>query len=763
MRYIYKTKKFVYEQIKTFVYNSFAIFSHDEVLKSSHLNELSNIEIRQTISQTITQSENLYLKPFLRFDYDTSFTPQEWHELMSMESDLACDLPFAQLTADILERDIILFPILQSDVEKKEDEKNVTPEVNEKTEKMPLTIFAKKSDPQHLPLTMLYFPEYQFGPDAYFQSIDINCIDKLILKNRGNYKGALEEQDEGDNKDGTESSDEEEDDFNTPNTTIKGNGFNKITALTPQDNASSIIINDSEKPIQKKLKRGKDAPIYEIAPGEGKKPEEWLREPSFDIEAFPHLHADGKNGLLDEDRPKPITPAKFFPQRILNIKNAFAKDHDYIFMAHAYMERYALEKQIDMSLLHGSVEKTEDDQVKIVSADDKYAIFQNIPGTPAYWKKFRNEIYARMEQLGPFHLFYTLSCAEMRWPSVLAEVLRIVEKDIEIIYPEKWDGKAESITVKTSKAVKDAINLYWTKRHGYGHEQVNLAVYKDWYLHQKKISMTDLVKDHFILITRIFNKRVKDFHNDVMKKKGIVNFCYRVEFQMRGLPHIHGVAWLDKENIKDCLNEEGIFREDKEGEESIINLIDEWMQCSLNFGHGNQEKKIKELNAKLKEATEKKYTLEAELNKLKQELKECNKKITQSEDYFNISTLKAELKSLRLAKKLLDNDTKKGKTKLKGKKKAKTENSDIDELDQQIKEVQHQLKIYNERDEISSLNRRKKSIEDEIKSLREKQSENEIDPNIQKEKDARELNDLVKAVNTHHHTKSCKKYGNNCR
>lgn len=58
-----------------------------------------------------------------------------------------------------------------------------------------------------------------------------------------------------------------------------------------------------------------------------------------------------------------------------------------------------------------------------------------------------------MEQLGPFHLFYTLSCAEMCWPSVLAEVLRTLEKDkIQICYPEDWDGKAESIIALELKA-----------------------------------------------------------------------------------------------------------------------------------------------------------------------------------------------------------------------------------------------------------------------------------------------------------------------
>ena len=53
-----------------------------------------------------------------------------------------------------------------------------------------------------------------------------------------------------------------------------------------------------------------------------------------------------------------------------------------------------------------------------------------------------------MNQLGPFHLFFTLGCAEMRWPSVLVEVLGTVGNGrVKIHYNDNWDGLAEKITV----------------------------------------------------------------------------------------------------------------------------------------------------------------------------------------------------------------------------------------------------------------------------------------------------------------------------
>lgn len=45
---------------------------------------------------------------------------------------------------------------------------------------------------------------------------------------------------------------------------------------------------------------------------------------------------------------------------------------------------------------------------------------------------------------------------------------------------------------------------------------------------------------------------------------------------------IHGVAWLDDEELKNCLDEKGLFSESKDKEQHILTLIDKWSTCSLN-------------------------------------------------------------------------------------------------------------------------------------------------------------------------------------
>ena len=112
----------------------------------------------------------------------------------------------------------------------------------------------------------------------------------------------------------------------------------------------------------------------------------------------------------------------------------YAENHDYVFMAQQAKERHSIESQINMAMSHGTIETNESGQV-VVPSDDAFNIFQKVPGTPAYWKLFRNELYAKMEALGPFHVFFTMSCGEARWAYVLLEVLKVKKKrSLKAIY-----------------------------------------------------------------------------------------------------------------------------------------------------------------------------------------------------------------------------------------------------------------------------------------------------------------------------------------
>ena len=150
------------------------------------------------------------------------------------------------------------------------------------------------------------------------------------------------------------------------------------------------------------------------------------------------------------------------------------------------------------------------------------------------------------------------------------------EKNIKVRYVLNkdglWEGSAETIMI-------DDDNIDNNER------SLNITDYMDAYLKRKKMSKTDFLKDHFVLITRLFDKRAKDFMNTVMKNRGIQDYVYRVEFQMRGLPHIHGVAWLNQKDVQSSLDSSGLFdTSTKEREKNVTDLIERWISCSLNTG-----------------------------------------------------------------------------------------------------------------------------------------------------------------------------------
>ena len=71
------------------------------------------------------------------------------------------------------------------------------------------------------------------------------------------------------------------------------------------------------------------------------------------------------------------------------------------------------------------------------------AKYQSPPSTEIY----RNELFARMEQLGPFHFFFTLSAAEMLWPEVTTAILHYEQQIDKIIYKPGWEEDEGQIEI----------------------------------------------------------------------------------------------------------------------------------------------------------------------------------------------------------------------------------------------------------------------------------------------------------------------------
>ena len=110
--------------------------------------------------------------------------------------------------------------------------------------------------------------------------------------------------------------------------------------------APKIIVNNTESEKIKDIQMEKGS--FQIAPGEGKIPTNLMREEHFDVKAFPKHHPSGNFGL-HHSRKNKLSAKKYFNQRLLNCDERFSRDPCYVFTAAYFVERQAIESQIDIS------------------------------------------------------------------------------------------------------------------------------------------------------------------------------------------------------------------------------------------------------------------------------------------------------------------------------------------------------------------------------------------------------------------------------
>ena len=88
--------------------------------------------------------------------------------------------------------------------------------------------------------------------------------------------------------------------------------------------------------------------LFEIAPGENKTPNSILRDEFCEELAFPNLFPSGKFGYKAK-RDIPLSPVKYFNQRLLNYTQRFASNTDYIFFAQYVLQIASLCSSINMA------------------------------------------------------------------------------------------------------------------------------------------------------------------------------------------------------------------------------------------------------------------------------------------------------------------------------------------------------------------------------------------------------------------------------
>ena len=281
-----------------------------------------------------------------------------------------------------------------------------------------------------------------------------------------------------------------------------------------------------------------DDTILSLAPGEDNSPERALE---MEGRCFPVEFPDASNTYMEKRDPK-VSPLAYFKARLFSADNRFARNPEYIFFAQYVTEVHKINSGISIAMRIGNTSTsdgreitasmlTDHDEVrKLIKRDQGYKFLKQVRGTPAFWEKSKKDLFAMIRQLGIPTFFVTFSAADRRWSEITNAILDHLGR------PQMTQEQHENMT---------------------------------WEEHCR------IIMENPVIATIMFYNRVKSFIKDVIRSPAnpigeIVDYYYRTEFQQRGWPHIHMVAWVKDAPILD-----------EDSDDEVIEFVDKYISCEM--------------------------------------------------------------------------------------------------------------------------------------------------------------------------------------
>ncbi|XP_026102347.1 uncharacterized protein LOC113073807 isoform X1 [Carassius auratus] len=281
-----------------------------------------------------------------------------------------------------------------------------------------------------------------------------------------------------------------------------------------------------------------DDGIFCIAPASKNSPVSIFKVKKLESMSFPVQFPDGKNTFDEPDRAKHVSPSRYFNTRLFSIDNRCARDTNYIFFAQFVTEMHMATSSMSIQLrkakpmtrdgrrINCSLLQDKQELEKLVNNKEATRFMQPLRGTPAYWEKTMRDLFAMLRQLGTPTFFCTFSAAEMRWPEVITAI-------------KAQQGETVNFD-----------ELDWSEK-------------------------CEILRSNPVTAMRMFEKRVEALMRDLIMSPArpigeVIDFFYRVEFQLRGSPHIHCLFW-----VKDAPE----FENDED--QDVCDFIDKYISCKL--------------------------------------------------------------------------------------------------------------------------------------------------------------------------------------
>jgi len=277
--------------------------------------------------------------------------------------------------------------------------------------------------------------------------------------------------------------------------------------------------------------------MLNLAPGEGNRPV--YREPQAEYLSFPTIFS-GQERPKSSERERHVYTSQIFKAELCHKQpfvwkstaNIFWKAKHLLEQSLATKANFLLRRVIGVKKYTAGQLQDPGIRQNIEQLNEGYMFLRTIRGSPAYFEDKKKKVMAMVRQLGVPTLFFSLSAADTSWPALLRTLGVLVDN----------------------------------------------KTYTDQYI-QNEMSFEDkcrLVSAHPIACSRYFNERVKQFVNLILTTQQspfnqAEDYVYRVEFQQRGSPHIHGLLWISTAPKLDVHTHE-----------EICQYIDKCISCSLD-------------------------------------------------------------------------------------------------------------------------------------------------------------------------------------
>ena len=279
--------------------------------------------------------------------------------------------------------------------------------------------------------------------------------------------------------------------------------------------------------------------VLNLAPGEGQIPV--YREPDAEYMAYPAKYC-GLSRPSNKERHRPVQTSTLFRAELRHsdsrvwssISNIFWKTKHMLERHLVGLCNFALRRIVGPRTKKYTAGELCDPKVRenILCLDEGFKFMRHVRGSPPYFEDAQKKVKAMVRQLQKPTLFFSLSAADTNWPSLLQSLGQHVDKQT---YTKEY--------IENDMTFDDKCRL---------------------------------VAAHPVLCSRYFHERVQKFVNIILKGHhsplyAATKHVYRVEFQKRGSPHVHGLLWIDKAP-----------RFNVDTNEDIVKYIDSCISCSLD-------------------------------------------------------------------------------------------------------------------------------------------------------------------------------------